>query len=90
LRFASGDAEKRPKRNAHFAMRNGTLRRVKRKSLKSFRALNQSFRGIVYFQWLNPDFVSPFSGPWLRQVLSEDLATRLRIRLSRNTKGTVG
>jgi hypothetical protein len=44
------DAEKRPKRNAHFARRNETFRRPGRKSLESLRAPNRAFRGIVCFQ----------------------------------------
>jgi hypothetical protein len=32
-----------------------------RKSLKSLRTPNPSFRGIVCFQWLNAGFVSPVS-----------------------------
>jgi hypothetical protein len=64
-RFVSGldEAEKRPKRNAHFATRNKTFHEPGRKSLESLWAPNQSFRGFVCFQWLNPVFVSPFSSP---------------------------
>ena len=44
-----------------FAKRNESFRSAGRKSLKSLCALNQSFRVIVCFQWVNCLFVSPFS-----------------------------
>jgi hypothetical protein len=62
VRFDSGleEARKRPGRNAHFAARNETFRTAWHKPLKSLLAPNQRFRGIVCFQWLIADFVSPF------------------------------
>jgi hypothetical protein len=62
VRFGPGRAEKAAEaRNAHFAMRNETLRMAWGKSLESLWAPNQSFRGIVCFQRLELGFVSPFS-----------------------------
>jgi hypothetical protein len=41
-----------------FAKRNESFRIDGLKSLKSLRVLNQLFRGIVCFQWVDPNFVS--------------------------------
>jgi hypothetical protein len=60
FRFGLDQAQKAGKRNESFAKRNETFRSAWRKSLISFRTLNQSFRGIVCFQWLKGVFVSPF------------------------------
>jgi hypothetical protein len=51
-----GEAEN--SKNETNLSRNETLRVADHKSLKSLRALNQQFRGIVCFQSLNPVFVS--------------------------------
>jgi hypothetical protein len=58
--LASSKPKKREKRNERFAERNESFRMPDRKSLNSLRALNQSFRGIVCFQWVNRLFVSRF------------------------------
>jgi hypothetical protein len=50
----------REKRNECFVMRNERFRIPDTKSLKSLRAPNQGFRGIVCFQALNRLFVSRF------------------------------
>ena len=63
VRFALGadEGQKQQKRNESFAKRNESFRSAGLTSLKSLCALNQSFRGIVCFQWVNCLFVSPFS-----------------------------
>jgi hypothetical protein len=63
VRFALGanEGQKHQKRNESFAKRNESFRTAGLKSLKSLCVLNQSFRGIVCFQWVNCPFVSPFS-----------------------------
>jgi hypothetical protein len=63
-------ASTEPKRSAHFARRNETLRGSHRKSLKSLWAANQRFRGIVCFQGLESVLVSPFSHGYSFQGLS--------------------
>jgi hypothetical protein len=50
FRFDWRWAETRPKRNAHFALRNETFRKALRKPLKSLWAPNQAFLVIVCFQ----------------------------------------
>jgi hypothetical protein len=76
--------EKRPGRNAHFAARNETFRTAWHKSLKSLWAPNQSFRGIVCFQWLNSVFVSPFSRvvcfQWLSSIFISSLPRRVCVQ----------
>jgi hypothetical protein len=47
--------------------RSETFRIAGRKLLKSLAVPNQAFRGIVGFQALNTDFVSPFSNPCVFQ-----------------------
>ena len=61
FRFGRRRGPKQQKRNESFAKRNESFRTAGLKSLKSLCALNQSFRGIVCFQWVNCLFVSPFS-----------------------------
>jgi hypothetical protein len=58
--LASTKPKKQEKRNERFAERNESFRMPDRKSLKSLSALNQSFRGIVCFQWVNGHFISRF------------------------------
>jgi hypothetical protein len=61
LRFKRRRSQKnREKRNECFGMRNERFRIPDTKSLKSLRAPNQGFRGIVCFQALNRLFVSRF------------------------------
>ena len=63
LRFVSDveEAKNSETKGFRFAKRNQTFRLERLKSLRSLRVLNQLFRGIVCFQWLDPRFVSPFS-----------------------------
>ena len=67
VRFASPSerSAKPAKARGRFARRNEAFRISGRKSLKSLWSLNQRFRGIVCFQWLNRLFVSPHSRPAL-------------------------
>src|ERR1700690_275511 len=60
FRFGLDQAQKAGKRNESFAKRNETFRSAWHKSLISLSTLNQSFRGIVCFQWLKGVFVSAF------------------------------
>jgi hypothetical protein len=55
------EVQKTARRRGHFATRNQSFRTAARKPLKSLRAPNQLFRGILCFQTLIVDFVSPFS-----------------------------
>jgi hypothetical protein len=64
---ASTKPKNREKRNEYFVMRDERFRILDTKSLKSLRAPNQGFRGIVCFQTLNRHFVSRF-----RRMLSLD------------------
>jgi hypothetical protein len=52
------EAEKQRKRKQRFAKRNERFRDGDRNPLRSLGALNQGFRRIVCFQWLDPLFVS--------------------------------
>ena len=79
---------RRRKRKRKLISRGNKRFACARKSLKSLWAPNQSFRGIVCFQWLNSVFVSPFSRVVCFQWLSSPfrfaalaaLASRLRRR----------
>jgi hypothetical protein len=51
-------AQNRENEALRFAKRNERLRGEGRNSLRSLRTLNQLFRGIVCFQWVEPNFVS--------------------------------
>ena len=54
-------SQKQRKRKVSFRRTKPNVSQPCRKSLKSLKALNQRFRGIVCFQWVDPHFVSPFS-----------------------------
>jgi hypothetical protein len=58
-------AENHENERIRLAKRNESFGGGSRKSLRSLRGLNQRFRGIVCFQWVDPRFVSPFSPPGL-------------------------
>jgi hypothetical protein len=72
LRQAAQNSENEALR---FAKRSERLRDEDRNSLRSLRVLNQVFRGIVYFQWIDPNFVSHvFACALLANVAAETLS----------------
>jgi hypothetical protein len=61
-------SQKRRKRKVSFRRTKPNVSQECRKSLTCLKALNQRFRGIVCFQWVDAHFVSPFSSPALFSI----------------------